>query len=198
VEALLHRTLSDLRATLDAKGTVTVAGLGDSLTCGWRVTTSFFELFCRDLEKRWPDAEVRWIEAGVPGETASDGFDRVDEILVYEPDLVVVEFAINDGFLGVPMPSFVADLEDIVDVVRRAGAVPFLVTPNHLRLVEDRALIGPYYQAIRELGERMDVAVADLEARMEGEDLVQDDGVHPSDEGHQRMAEGLMGRFLEG
>ncbi|MCP4676115.1 MAG: hypothetical protein GY854_11535 [Deltaproteobacteria bacterium] len=77
---------------------VAIAGLGDSLTYGWMVRHGFFDRFLDGLETRYPDARLIRINAGVPGDTAAGGVSRLDRVLEKKPNLLIVQFALNDLF----------------------------------------------------------------------------------------------------
>lgn len=73
---------------------VTVAYLGGSITHqeGWRPRTLQW------LQERYPDASIKGINAGVPGTGSDLGAARLNhDVLKYSPDLVFVEFQVNDN-----------------------------------------------------------------------------------------------------
>jgi lysophospholipase L1-like esterase len=73
---------------------VTIAYLGGSITAaaGYRVQTE--ELF----KHQYLNCKINCINAGVGGTGSPLGVFRVDEeVLQYNPDLVFIEFAVNDG-----------------------------------------------------------------------------------------------------
>jgi lysophospholipase L1-like esterase len=74
-------------------GVVRVAYLGGSITAGrgWRVRTREF------LQQRYPQAEIEEIFAAIPGTGSSLGVVRLQrDVLDHAPDLLLVEFAVND------------------------------------------------------------------------------------------------------
>jgi acyl-CoA thioesterase-1 len=181
-------------------GELRVLGLGDSLTFGWMVRCGFFDRFCDVLAQRLPNTTLTRFNAGVPGDTADGGLARLPALFARRPDLVLVQFAINDLFCGVPVASFARDLARIVEATRGAGAEPWLVVSCPLALPGDAAAAAPFYDAIRGLGAERGVPVADLDhywrerydpATPAGAHFL-DDGLHPDDAGHALMAEGLM------
>jgi acyl-CoA thioesterase-1 len=178
--------------------------MGDSLTYGWVVSTGFFDRFIELVAGRFPGARVEGSNHGVPGDTAGGGLARIGKVLEEDPDLVTVQFGLNDLFVGVTLESFLESLAEIVERVREAGAVPVLATscpvPGELGSGE----VGRFYDGIRRLGDRLEVALADLErfwlGRIADErpagPLYTADGVHPTDLGHALMAEGLFEAVL--
>ena len=82
-------------AKLAAGESVNVAFLGGSITetgDGWRPqTTAWFR-------KNWPNAKITEIHAAIGATGSEIGVYRMDrDVLKYRPDLLFVEFAVNDG-----------------------------------------------------------------------------------------------------
>ena len=70
------------------------------------------------------------INAGRCGDTAAGAVDRLDEdVLRFEPDLVIICFGTNDG--GIPVEEFRRNMERLIDRIRQAGSIEILLrTPN--------------------------------------------------------------------
>jgi acyl-CoA thioesterase I len=179
------------------EGELLLLGLGDSLTYGWEVERGFFDRAVDLLAGMRPETSVRRLNAGVPGDTAHGGLARLAPLLRREPDLAVVQFGLNDAFLGVPVASYAAALAAIVERCRDADVTPLLATSCALANPRDGALVEPFYTAIREVAERTGTAVAALHSHWQahaapGLQHHNADGVHPNDRGHALMAEGLV------
>ncbi|MCP4195895.1 MAG: SGNH/GDSL hydrolase family protein [Proteobacteria bacterium] len=196
--------IGHLQRALDRGDRITVAGLGDSLTYGWMVSQGFFERFLLSLTAHWPDATIKGIAAGVPGDTAAGGLRRLAGVLDQNPNLVLVQFGLNDFFSGVGLASFEKSYEQITNDIIADGPIPILVVSSPLphSLEQDNAT--RYYDIIRNLGQKLGVAVADTdhhfrnsaEYRDNPDRLYLDDGSHPSDEGHRLMADALTYLFM--
>lgn len=81
---------------------VTLLALGDSLTAGYGLQPS--DAFPVKLEAalRAKGHDVRVVNAGVAGDTALDGYSRLDWALSEEVDAVIVELGANDALRGLP------------------------------------------------------------------------------------------------
>ncbi|MBW1809971.1 MAG: SGNH/GDSL hydrolase family protein [Deltaproteobacteria bacterium] len=182
---------------------VLIAGLGDSLTYGWMVQQGFFDRFEDRLAEAYPRAGIEFIKDGVPGSTAKEGLGRVDSILREKPDVVIVQFALNDCFSGMPIDEFESAYLAIAEKVISGQAIPILATSCPVMdQVFDREL-ADFYDTIVEIADQLQVPAADLAAYWRSRQaklddlqvLYQSDGAHPTDHGHALMAAGLLELF---
>jgi len=99
-----------------AGGPVTVAYLGGSITeqKGWRVKTTAY------LKEAFPQAAITECDAAIGGTGSALGAFRVGhDVLGAKPDLMFVEFSVNDG--GVQPATIVRNMEGIVRRTWRAS-----------------------------------------------------------------------------
>ena len=195
------RTRGDLEAGAD----VTIVAYGDSITAGFAVRRGFPSFWKQMLKEKYPEAGVEMINSGISGDTTLDGLSRLDwAALSYEPDLVTINFGINDCVLGLGLEEFEMNL---VEMVRRIRAEPGsevlllssqpLETPPYDRLVLD------YYQAIERVAKEMDVGFVDVHGawmRRVGQgtplsSLILPGLDHPNEAGYRIIAEELMRLF---
>lgn len=93
-ELKVRHGLRNFHVKASAGGTVRVAFLGGSITAahGWRVKTREF------LQQRYPQAKIEEVFAAIPGSGSPLGVARLQrDVLDRAPDLLFVEFAVNDG-----------------------------------------------------------------------------------------------------
>jgi lysophospholipase L1-like esterase len=86
--------IGHVMAKIRAGREVTVAYLGGSITAanGWRPKTTAW------LQKTFPNAKFKEVHAAIGGTGSDLGVYRVGhDVLQYNPDLLFVEFAVNDG-----------------------------------------------------------------------------------------------------
>jgi lysophospholipase L1-like esterase len=181
-------------------GELTVLGLGDSLTYGWMVDRGFFDRFVDELERRYPRTIFVRRNAGVPGDTAAGGLLRLDELLEESPDLALIQFGVNDLFSGEDPVRFGSTVARIAYRIMQDDGLPLLTTSCPVNLGAKNDAATPFYDAIRQAGELLGVPVASLEKHWQERlaqlddprDLFLGDQVHPNDEGHALMAQGLL------
>tara|TARA_R110002096_G_scaffold29509_3_gene88908 strand:- start:302 stop:1687 length:1386 start_codon:yes stop_codon:yes gene_type:complete len=109
VECHPRSGLPNVLAKLEAGEPVKVAYLGGSITAaaGWRVGSRTW------LQEQYPDAEISEIHAAIGGTGSDLGVFRLGlDVLRHQPDLLFVEFAVNDG--GAPPARIHKAMEGIV------------------------------------------------------------------------------------
>jgi acyl-CoA thioesterase-1 len=176
-------------------GRPVVVFLGTSLTAGMGLArnedTYVARLESMGVSERLP---FRAVNAGVSGETSAGGLRRVDWILREPFDVLVVELGANDGLRGQDPDAMRANL---IEVIRRTRA----------RYPEVRVLLAgmeapPNMGAVYTASFRSvfaDVAASEevtlipflLDGVAGVYELNQTDRIHPSPEGHQRVAENV-------
>lgn len=97
----LSRLADVMRRAKDGED-ITIGVIGGSITQGYSAsdmnTTSYASLLRDWWVETFPDSQITFINAGVGGTSSYLGVHRVyEDLLVYEPDFVVVEFSVNDG-----------------------------------------------------------------------------------------------------
>jgi len=199
----VHEALPTALKRLQSGNRFVLAGLGDSLTKGWMVSRGFFDRFVDGLEGTFEKAEIERINDGVPGSTAAEGLRRLGHLLQSNPELVLVQFGLNDCFSGVPIKDFLDAYGQMMNTILQEGRVPLLLTSCPVQDSEFDEAVLEFYSGILKLGRMSGVPVADLatfwrEHEREYKDaLYQFDGFHPTDSGHDLMARGLL-RFFTG
>jgi lysophospholipase L1-like esterase len=111
----------------------TIVCLGDSITCEWdepKYPTFWQEL----LDQKYSPGKVKVISAGINGETAQDGYYRLDSRrLIHKPDLVTIMFGHNDLYWQIPPESYNNYLRKIYNYLNHAGVQNiWLVSPNQV------------------------------------------------------------------
>jgi len=174
-----------------------IVAFGDSLSAGYGADPgkSFPDFLQMDLNA----AGLRWhvVNAGVSGNTTTDGIYRLDEVLARKPRITIVEFGGNDGLRGLPLDTTRKNLEEIIETLQRAGSKILLagltLPPNY----------GGDY--IRQFGQiyvdlankykvpRIPFLLSDVVFRP---GLMQQDGIHPTGQGNEIVAKTVL-RYLK-
>jgi len=195
------RTVADLENGCD----VTIVAFGDSITAGYAVRRGFPYFWKSMLEKKYPDARIELINSGVSGDTSADGLARLDwAVLSYEPDLVTINFGINDCVLGVSLSEFRSNLRQMVRRIRSGpGSEVLLLSSEPLETPPYDKLVLDYYRATEEVALDMSVGFVDVFGawmRRIGQgvslsSLILPGLDHPNEDGYRIIAEEMMALF---
>ncbi|HQJ62040.1 MAG TPA: SGNH/GDSL hydrolase family protein [Methanothrix soehngenii] len=197
----VERTRRDIESGADA----TIVCFGDSITAGYAVRRGFPSFLLESLRQRFPDSKIEMINSGISGDTSQDGLSRLDwAVLSYEPDLVTINFGINDCVLGLSLEEFEMNL---VEMVRRIRAGP----DSEILLLSSQPLESPpydqrvldYYQTVERVAKEMNVGFVDVygawmkrvRAGMPLDSLILPGLDHPNEAGYRIIAEELMSLF---
>jgi acyl-CoA thioesterase-1 len=175
-----------------------VVFLGDSLTAGFGIARE--EAFPAVLDRRLDEAGLpaRVVNAGVSGDTSAGGLRRLDWVLRQQPDVLVVALGGNDGLRALPVEELEANLRKIVRKARDNGARVLLLgvrmPPSHGR--EYKEAFEAVYPRV---AEELDVPLVPymLEGIAGNPDLNLPDGIHPTAEGHRRIADNVFPTLSE-
>lgn len=172
----------------------TILFFGNSLTAGYGLDPT--QAFPAVIQHKIDSARLPYkvVNAGVSGETSSGGNSRIDWILKQPVDVFVLELGANDGLRGVPVTETRKNLQAIIDKVKAQNPEVKLVLAG----MQVPPNMGPdYATAFRslypDLARANDaVLIPFLLEGVGGEaKLNLEDGIHPTAEGHQIVAENV-------
>jgi acyl-CoA thioesterase-1 len=187
--------------TVEQDGRPRIVVLGDSLAEGLGVEQgrSFPDLLQRRLDRQ--GYTYRVVNLGVSGDTTTGGLGRLDYALSLKPAILVIELGGNDGLRGIPVSSTKQNLDRMIAAAQKSGTDVLLagmtLPPNY----------GPEYirnfQAMyRDLARKYEIQLVpslmqpiadEIESRP---NIMQRDGIHPSAEGHELLADNVF-RYLK-
>ena len=173
----------------------TIVAFGDSTTAA----RPGVEVYATQLERRFPPSSgVRILNKGFPGDSTALARKRfVADVLEAKPNLVIIQFGIDDAAIDVwktppaqaprvSLADFEANLRYFIDAVRQAGGRVILMTPNPLRWTpklvqlygrppyhpeDEQGLTRPleaYVQVVRRLAAELQLPLVDVYALYAG------------------------------
>jgi len=163
--------------------------LGDSLSAGLHLEerASFPHVLQRALVAE--GRPFRLVNAGVSGDTTAGGLARLDWLLKQAPDVLVIELGGNDGLRGQPVAAVEERMRALVTRGQAAGARVLLLgvqLPPSLGREYVAEFEALYPRLAAELGCAF---VPHFLAGVGGvAGMMLDDGLHPTPEGHARIA----------
>ena len=187
---------------MDKGKSIRIVALGDSLTYGWMVEKGYIDFLDEMLKKKYPKATITIINRGLPGDTSRGGLFRLQKHVIEEnPDLVLLQFALNDALTGFTVDEFYSNMKSMVEQIQQDTSAEILLMTSPL--IYDRVMqrmAEPYYGRIITLAAEKKLPLAQvheywgqkISGGVEHRGLVQDDLAHPTVEGHLLMAEAVM------
>lgn len=179
---------------------LTIGFLGGSITQG-SLATTMENTYAYRVFSWWKEtftqAKFHYVNGGIGGTTSHYGVSRaVTDVLMYQPDVVVVDFSVNDE----ADEFFQETYEGVVRKLLNWNSEPAVILLNNvfydtgLNAQEYHNAIGNWYQVPH-------VSIKDtLYQRMKQGEYTREeltsDGLHPNDKGHKLVAEELI-QFLE-
>jgi acyl-CoA thioesterase I len=178
----------------EGEGSALVIVLGTSLTEGYGLDRPGAQAWPARLEAL-AEAEGIRLEirnAGLSGETSAGALRRVDWVVDTPPEIFILETGANDGLRGLAPQALEANLDSIFARVTDRAPDAMLVLAG---MEAPPNLGASYVEAFRavfsRVAERWDAVLVPflLEGVAGVPALNQADGIHPTEEGHDIMAE---------
>jgi acyl-CoA thioesterase-1 len=181
-----------------AAAPVSIVALGDSLTAGYGLDPgeSFPEQLQAALAARGHDVSVA--NAGVSGDTASDGLARLEWSVPAEADIVIVELGANDALRGIDPAVTRQALADILGKLRARGQAVLLVGMLSPRNLGDE-YAAEFDAIFPDLAQQHGVPLYPffLEGVATNAALNQADGLHPTAAGVSTIVERILPQVEE-
>jgi acyl-CoA thioesterase-1 len=175
--------------------------LGDSLAEGLGVAqgNSFPDLLQKRLDRQ--GYKYRVVNLGVSGDTTTGGLSRLDYALSLKPAILVIELGGNDGLRGIPVSSTKANIDRMVAAAKKNGVdvllagmtLPPNYGPEYIKQFEAVYHDLAQKHRVQLVPSLMQPIVDEIESRP---NIMQPDGIHPTKDGHELLADNVM-RYLK-
>lgn len=172
---------------------------GNSITAGYQLDLA--DAFPALIQKKIDDAGYNYktINAGLSGETSAAGANRINWVLQTVPDIFFLELGANDGLRGLKLEETPKNLQAIIDAVKKENpdvriiVAGMMVPPN---LGAEYA--KEFQQVFSVLADENNATLVPflLENVAGNPELNLSDGIHPTAEGHEIVAETVW-KYLE-
>ena len=172
----------------------TIIFFGNSLTAGYGLSPS--QAFPAIIQKKIDSLGLAYqvVNAGVSGETSSGGNTRVDWILRQPVDIFILELGANDGLRGIPLSETKKSLQSIIDKVKtKYPATKLIFAGMQVPPNMGQKYSTEFRNIYTELASKNSMTLVPflLEGVGGETSLNQEDGIHPTAEGHIIVAENL-------
>ncbi|MEZ5773350.1 MAG: arylesterase [Hyphomicrobiaceae bacterium] len=172
---------------------LTIVVLGDSLTAGYGLAPgeSFPDQLGRALKARGADVEI--VNAGVSGDTASDGLARLDWALPDDASAVIVELGGNDMLRGLDPEGTRRALDAILTELGRRG-LPVILAGMEASRNLGQAYVEAFGTIFPDLAEKHGALLYPffLDGVALDPALNQPDGLHPNARGVAVIVERML------
>lgn len=166
--------------------------LGDSLSAAYGMATEagWVGLLQRRLIEDGRDYQV--INASISGETTAGGLSRLPGLLeTHRPLVLVIALGANDGLRGFPFDTIRDNLRGMIQLARGVGSQVLLagvrLPPNY-----GAAYTEGFQAVFREVAAAEQAALVPLLLQgVEGFEMMQADGIHPSAAAQPRILDNL-------
>lgn len=172
--------------------TKTILCFGDSITAGYGLDDTN-EAFPRLLQQKIDSLGANYtvINSGLSGETTAGGRGRIDWILKQEIAIFILELGANDGLRGVPLSETRTNLQSIIDVVQqKSDDTTIILAGMELPPNMGQDYTTEFRQLYADLAQLNQLEFIPFILKDVGgiAALNQSDGIHPTAEGHQIVA----------
>jgi len=180
--------------------TKTIVFFGNSLTAGYGLASPT-EAFPALIQGKIDSAGLPYnvVNAGVSGETTSGGASRIDWILQQPLDVFVLELGANDGLRGIPLTETRKNLQVIIEKVKtKYPAAKLVLAGMQIPPNMGESYAGQFRAIFPDLAAKNKLALIPFLLEGVGGEarLNQQDGIHPTAEGAQIVAQTVW-RYLQ-
>ena len=190
--------------------TINIVCHGHSVPAGYFKTpavdtfNAYPHLIHRALNERYPTAVINVIVTAIGGEASESGAARFErDVLALKPDLVLIDYALNDRGLGLPRAK--AAWKSMIEKARARKVKVLLLTPTadlSAKMDDPADPLNRHAQQIRSLAQEYHCGLIDSYARFARyvhgrgklDDLMSQVN-HPNRKGHDLVVEAVMEWF---
>lgn len=168
-----------------------IVAFGDSLTAGVAAGETYPEDLQDLLNQHGYKYQVD--NQGVSGDTTTDGLARIDNVLSQHPALVILEFGGNDGLRGVPVDSIDQNLQKMIGEIKNAK-IPLVLLGITLPPNYGADYVKSFTAMYPTLAKKYNLRFVPflLLHVYQNPDLMQPDGIHPSEAGNKIVAQDVF------
>lgn len=179
---------------------ITVAAIGGSITQGTAASNQnncYASKFFAWWQEKFPECEVNTVNAGIGGTDSYLGVHRADEqLLSYNPDVVVIEFSVNDTDKTMNKYSYDSLVRKVLSAENEPAVILLFTTQEDGTSLQD---------VHKEIGKAYDLPMISYREAVYPEVAagtinwkdISPDNIHPNDIGHGIIGQ-LLSRYLDG
>jgi acyl-CoA thioesterase I len=167
-----------------------IAAFGDSLTAGAGVYPE--RNYPSKLQEKIDKSGYYYtvVNAGISGETSSQGLERLQSICVLHPAIVIIEFGANDGLRRLPLDVMERNLSAMVSGIHASGA-KVILSGMRVPAYYGLSYADSFSKVFQQVAQDHNIALIPFFLENVGgkPHLNQADGIHPTAEGYDIVVE---------
>ena len=172
--------------------TKTILCFGDSITAGYGLDDSA-DAYPSLLQQKIDTLNLNYtvINSGLSGETSAGGRSRIDWVMRQNIDIFLLELGGNDGLRGIPLSETKSNLQAIINNVNKKNPdTKIILAGMELPPNMGQDYTSEFRSVFAELAKENDVTFIPFILKDVGgiKELNQPDGIHPTVQGHQIVA----------
>jgi acyl-CoA thioesterase-1 len=176
---------------------------GDSLSASYNIPTDkgWVNLLKQELQNKQADsgiADISIANASISGETSAGGLTRFQsQIKKTQPDIVILELGANDGLRGYDLTTTRQNLLAMIKMSQQINA-SVLLAGIHMPPNYGRTYTRNFDQIFTDLAKMDNVSLIPfiLEGVATNPELMQNDGLHPNEEGQKVIVTTVLNHLL--
>lgn len=186
-------TENQIEETTIAKDqTKTILCFGDSITAGYGLDDNK-DAYPAVLQEKIDSLNLNYtvVNSGLSGETTAGGKGRIDWILNQDIDIFLLELGANDGLRGVQLAETRANLQSIINTVKeKSPETTIILAGMELPPNMGKEYTDEFRQLFSDLAKENNLEFIPFILKDVGgiAALNQNDGIHPTAEGHRIVA----------
>ncbi len=176
-----------------------IVAFGDSLTAGYTlpIEDSYPSQLQRLLDEKGYTPYVV-LNKGVSGDTTADGLRRLPEVLVEQPEIVILALGANDALQGLSPAEAKLRLQTIIESLQKNGSL-VLLAGMRAPIGRPAEYVKEFEGMYPELAQKYDLPLIPffLKGVVLRPSLTIQDRLHPNKEGYAYMVQNTIWPYLE-
>lgn len=170
----------------------TILCFGDSITAGYGLDDNN-DAYPALLQKKIDSLNLDYtvINSGLSGETTAGGRSRLDWVMKQKVDIFLLELGGNDGLRGIALSETKANLKAIIETVQeKSPDTRIILAGMELPPNMGQDYTTEFRELFAEIASQYEIAFIPFILKDVGgiAELNQNDGIHPTSEGHKIVA----------
>lgn len=170
----------------------TILFFGDSITAGYGLNDTN-DAFPEIIQSKIDSLGINYVvvNSGLSGETSAGGKSRIEWILNQDIDIFVLELGANDGLRGVAITETKANLQAIIDAVKaKSPHTKIILAGMQMPPNMGQDYTTKFTAIFSDLASENNLEFIPFILKDVGgiKELNQNDGIHPTAEGHKIVA----------